>query len=237
MFVCSDDACGTAGSAPTAEKVSSDLPLVRFCANGACPAPAIGYEKRIEVTEAMQLLGLGRLESAQALLDNVITSFQARTSDPGTEYVCVATPDELARARKVGPPSRRWVWLDWAFGSALYLKGALAADKRDWSTALIHLERSIKYRPFSPEAYNERGFVLNQVKQLDAGIASYRKAIELASDPRVKAMGHRGIGFALIEKKDLDGAQEALTKSLELDPGNPNALHELDYIRKLRSAP
>lgn len=44
----------------------------------------------------------------------------------------------------------------------------------------------------------------------------------------------RGLGFALIELGDLDGAEQAFERSLELDPDNELAKSELRYIEDLR---
>ena len=42
----------------------------------------------------------------------------------------------------------------------------------------------------------------------------------------------RGIGYALIEKRDWAGARAAYEKSLAMDPGNSTALNEMEYIRR-----
>jgi tetratricopeptide (TPR) repeat protein len=48
------------------------------------------------------------------------------------------------------------------------------------------------------------------------------------------AVARRGKGFVLIEMDDLDGAEQAFRSSLEIDPDNEVALHELTYIEHLR---
>ena len=45
----------------------------------------------------------------------------------------------------------------------------------------------------------------------------------------------RGRGFALIELRRLDEAEQSYRDSLVSEPNNPNALRELTYIRQLRA--
>lgn len=67
----------------------------------------------------------------------------------------------------------------------------------------------------------------------------YRKGLDLArrfpSSNALEPIALRGIGFSLIEIGRLDEAEGALRESLDLDPGNPMALSELEYIDHLRS--
>ena len=44
----------------------------------------------------------------------------------------------------------------------------------------------------------------------------------------------RGQGINLIDLNRLDEAEAALQRSLEVEPENPNALHELGYLERLR---
>jgi tetratricopeptide (TPR) repeat protein len=48
------------------------------------------------------------------------------------------------------------------------------------------------------------------------------------------AIARRGRGFVLIEMGDLDNAELAFKESLEIEPDNDIALHELQYIQHLR---
>jgi tetratricopeptide (TPR) repeat protein len=46
----------------------------------------------------------------------------------------------------------------------------------------------------------------------------------------------RGVGFNLVELHQLDAAQDAFNESLRIEPDNPAAMHELEYLRQLRGA-
>ena len=49
-------------------------------------------------------------------------------------------------------------------------------------------------------------------------------------------MSLRGLGFSLIELKQLDEAEKAFQESLQIEPENKLAQNELAYIQQLRSA-
>ena len=49
------------------------------------------------------------------------------------------------------------------------------------------------------------------------------------------AVALRGRGFVLVEMGQLDEAETAFEDSLELDPNNPIALNELQYVEHLRA--
>jgi tetratricopeptide (TPR) repeat protein len=49
-----------------------------------------------------------------------------------------------------------------------------------------------------------------------------------------KARALRGAGIALIDLNRFDEAETILKKLLEIEPGNRVALHELQYIERLR---
>ncbi|ABC27512.1 protein containing tetratricopeptide repeats (TPR1, TPR2) [Hahella chejuensis KCTC 2396] len=67
---------------------------------------------------------------------------------------------------------------------------------------------------------------------------TYQDALFLAnrysSQSMFKAAALRGIGFILIEMERLDEAEEALQKSLIIEPDNDVAINELEYINELR---
>lgn len=81
----------------------------------------------------------------------------------------------------------------------------------------------------------ERGAALAGLKRWADSLASYDAALKVdGTAPSVRAYVHRGRGFALTELGRLAEAEAAYRESLKLVADNPRALHELEYIEKLR---
>jgi tetratricopeptide (TPR) repeat protein len=114
-----------------------------------------------------------------------------------------ATPTEGLRTRELAQGSRR------VAGSA-YL-GAVVPE-----TADVHNDLGI--------AYASRG-------QLDAAIAEFRRALDLAPD---SADTHWHLGAALAERGALEEAESHLRTSVQRDPTNGNAIHDLETVVALR---
>lgn len=201
-----------------------------------------------KVEAAMKLFDAGNVEPAQALADEVIHYFE-NAMEPNTDYVCVNDLMEFhSYVDSKKGVKKKMVRLDNAYGDALHLRSFIAAHKGQWDLAMVTLTKERNLRPFSAEALLERGYVWNRLKKPTEALQDYKDALELAerqtalrgpssvptNSPVAKAL--RGLGYTLIELKDLDGAQKALERSLVIDPGNKNALNDLGYIQKLRRA-
>jgi tetratricopeptide (TPR) repeat protein len=87
-----------------------------------------------------------------------------------------------------------------------------------------------------PYLATEHALALAELGKLDEALAAYDAALKLvAIDDKGKARAQRGRGYVLTDLGRLDEAEAAYNESLKLDPGNRIALHELDYIKKLRA--
>ena len=88
----------------------------------------------------------------------------------------------------------------------------------------------------SPVFKGERANSLMTLKRWPEALAAYADALAIAQmPPELRAHLLRGRGYANTEMGRLDDAEKDYRASLELVPGNPLALQELDYIRKLRA--
>jgi Flp pilus assembly protein TadD len=134
----------------------------------------------------------------------------------------------------------KFEWIDWGYKQSLQMLAYLAAERRDFPAALALLKTVETIAPVSAGTVVEAGYVLNQSGKPEEGLAAYRRALALAekypSQRIYQAASLRGIGFALIDLKRLDEAEQAFQKSLEIEPGNKVALNELGYIQDLRGA-
>lgn len=83
---------------------------------------------------------------------------------------------------------------------------------------------------------SERGAALAGLKRWADILANGEDGLKLPDLPdRYQARLHRGRGFALVELGRLDEAQAAYELSLKLEPSNPVAARELQYISRLRA--
>jgi tetratricopeptide (TPR) repeat protein len=81
----------------------------------------------------------------------------------------------------------------------------------------------------------ERGESLLALKRAADALADFDEGLKTDDlDPKIHAHFDRGRGFALTELGRLDQAEAAYQASLQLEPNNPTALHELGYIQGLR---
>lgn len=82
----------------------------------------------------------------------------------------------------------------------------------------------------------ERGVALVSLKRYEEALSVYDELVNHPGlDKPLLALIHRGRGFALIELGRLPEAETAYQKSLEIEPGNKIAQHELEYIEKLKA--
>ena len=198
----------------------------------------IGFEYRKDLNALWQSMGKGEAVDVQAGLQPALSYCDAQQR-PGRRVVSVATSQEYERYMADNASGEPTEWIDIACPTAYYMTGYLHAGARRWQEALQWLERANAIAPYFPDPRNERAFVLAQSGQLAEALASYREVLDLAdrfpNAAYIKPLALRGQGWVLVEMGDLDGAQRSYEASLELDPGNPLAKQELEYIGQLRS--
>ncbi len=83
-----------------------------------------------------------------------------------------------------------------------------------------------------PDLQGERAIALIGLKRLDDALAAYDDALKENDLP---APTLRGRGYVLTELGRLAEAEQAYKDSLVAEPNNPSALHELQYLAKLRA--
>ncbi|MGD0191227.1 MAG: tetratricopeptide repeat protein [Rhizomicrobium sp.] len=87
-----------------------------------------------------------------------------------------------------------------------------------------------------PYLYSERAAALGQLKRFVDALADCDEGLKQDDmEATARALLLRGRGFVLTELNRLDEAEDAYNQSLEFDPGNQHALHELNYIASLRA--
>ncbi len=179
--------------------------------------------------------------------DPIIQDHEARHPAGDTVYFCVRTPAEalfyltgLAAAHDRNGQGRTGVALasTWAYG--YYGKAFALIELNRFDEAAEALDRALELSPANSQFLTERGYLYRASREWDKMLASNQAALEhLEFSPDAqrdteRARALRGAGYALIELDRLDEAERHFRDSLKIEPGNPIALGELDYIRKLR---
>ena len=177
-------------------------------------------------------------DTSRARLEPIIAYCQAR-EHTNLRVVSVATTAEYEAFLAEHADGQPTEWIDMACPMAYHLAGYLYSGASQWSQALPWLDHAIRLAPYDSMPHVERAYVLAHSGHLAEGLAEYRAALALArahpDGASSSPLALRGIGWVLSETGDLDGAQAAYEESLRIDPGNPTALNELEYIRTKRT--
>jgi len=196
---------------------------------------ALGQQYRPTVVEARRQAMNGEPQAAIAALASVVDYCDAQQRRPNLRFVSVSNAMQYDRYMR-GQDGAPVEWLDMACTHSYYYTGYALVEQRHFEQALPYLDKAVALAPYFPDALNERGAALNQLGRLDEAERSYRQVLALGEvDPDAAYMAPlawRGIGYGLIEKRDWAGARAAYEKSLAMDPGNPTALSETEYIRR-----
>src|SRR5580658_476916 len=113
--------------------------------------------------------------------------------------------------------------------AAFYL-GSYLNETGHYEDAIGVLDQGLEASPTSPGLITERNAGLMQLRRWDEVRGASQRRLEipnLAPDDHARLL--RNLGYALTELQDLDGAEAVYKQSLDLDPGNKLAQHELAY--------
>ena len=120
---------------------------------------------------------------------------------------------------------------------SLNLLGIIAAETRDYQSAVDLFGKAIAINPNVALAYNNRGNALLDLKRLDEALASYDKALALKPD---YAEAYNNRGSALLDLKRLDEALASCDKALTLNPDYAEAYNNrgnvLLHLKRLEEA-
>ncbi|SDN10210.1 tetratricopeptide repeat protein [Polaromonas sp. JS666] len=197
---------------------------------------AKGSQLRDQVNDLVALVRAKRLSDAERKAIELQEKFEASFDRKMRQY-SFQSKEEYLEFKQSAP--EQFEWIDWGYKETLQMKAFIAADKREFPTALSILATIEKIAPASAGTAAERGYILNQLGQPENALAAYKKALSLStryqSQRPFQAAALRGIGFALIELSKLDEAEAVFNDSLKIEPANKVALNELAYIRDLRA--
>jgi Flp pilus assembly protein TadD len=118
---------------------------------------------------------------------------------------------------------------------ASLMLASYANEQGKTDEALGWLDKGLALQPDCPDLMTEKGFALNKQRRPADALAMYEHGLAVAreGDP-VRAFLLRGKGFALIELKRWDEAEQAYKDSQKIDPASPIAKSELTFIAQNR---
>jgi tetratricopeptide (TPR) repeat protein len=196
-----------------------------------------------DLSAGFDLIQAGKPAQAIARFDRVIAGYESERRD--TVARCADSLEEatilsivlMADSSVDGDVTilgRNWC-------SALFGKGFALIDLNRPDEAEAYLERATVMAPLEAHYVNELAELYKNRRQWQLSYDTFARALEVAdtaglrTSPKIKARSLRGMGFTTIELGDLETAEELFHRSLELDPGNPGAKAELEYIADLRA--
>jgi tetratricopeptide (TPR) repeat protein len=206
-------------------------------------SPAAAAEPKVDFAPAFALFNDRKFDEAAEAYGRIADDFARRyptteerryyCGQSGAEtllYLAMAARDDVT-ASALGP--------DWC--EALFMQAYSYVEAGRVDLALAPLARAAELAPYNAQYANELGFVYRSLGRLDEAMASYQRALAgLEANPdtqlvnRRKAVALRGIGWIHAERQQWDEAEKALNESLEIEPGNENALAELQYVAENR---
>lgn len=195
------------------------------------------------VDEALEALARGDLGPAESLLLSVIANTphvyaNSLEAEDGLSIKFWGQQEFIHYVmwqQKQGSP-RGVTWLKNAYPRAHYYMGFLCVKRKQFERAVQFLDKGMALEPTNPKFKFEKAQALLHCGRKAESLALYDEvnAIGPHVSARDLAIAQRGRGFALIEMGRLDEAEAAFHASLEIEPGNKVALHELAYIDHLR---
>jgi len=120
---------------------------------------------------------------------------------------------------------------------ASLLLGSYSDEMHNFDQGVAWLDKGLALQPHEQHLVLEKATALGQLHRFDEQVALLQAEL---SDPVAgltldRVRYERNLGVALIDDNRLDDAEAALRESLRLQPDNPRAQSELDYIAELRA--
>jgi len=123
-----------------------------------------------------------------------------------------------------------------SYSEAWLQLAVIAVEEGNLKNALTCIGSGLALEPDHPLLWSEKGFILARQGQYADALRSYERAATVRdwAPPYQIAKALRGKGATLVELKRLDEAEEAIKRSLVLDPTSKIGRNELEYIIQLR---
>jgi tetratricopeptide (TPR) repeat protein len=178
---------------------------------------------------------MARAPSCYPLIERRGDRIIVRTDDPEEYLVLTALASQAAQDAGIGDVGTAMQANTYPMASLLL--AAHAVEVRQFDHAIAWLDAGLALQPHNQYLILERVAALMGLRRfadaatlLQASLDNGAMALTL-NRPRFL----RSLGVALIDLGRLDEAEAALRESIRLQPDNPTAQAELDYVAQLRS--
>ncbi|ALN89262.1 TPR repeat family protein [Lysobacter gummosus] len=199
-----------------------------------------GSEYRRGVDQASAYVREGRPSAAWNVLQPGMLYCDGKRNTETEIFYSVADKAEERELRDRAPPGTTVTFVDWACPLTYKQAAFLAIDTNEPERARALLDRAEAIAPHWADVLAERAYLTGHQGDWPGALALYRKAQALAqrysASAQTRALILRGIGYALVEAGDLDGAAQAYRDSLKLDPDSEVGKKELQYIQERKAA-
>jgi len=196
------------------------------------------------VDAAVEAMVRGDIGKAESLLTAVIANTPSQYTNclEDDEEALIKFWDQsefihyVTWQKEQGLPIKSITWIGNAYPRAHYYMGFICIKRKQFDRAIEFLDKGQTLEPTNPKFIFEKAQALVHSGRKNEALALYDQVMEIG--PHINAhdlaVSRRGRGFVLIEMNDLENAEAAFRSSLELEPDNQVALHELQYIHHLR---
>ncbi|GGN46862.1 hypothetical protein GCM10011349_14510 [Novosphingobium indicum] len=126
--------------------------------------------------------------------------------------------------------------------SAYFLEAYVLTElgRRDEAIGELQILRGLS--PMDAQYASELAFAYIKTGRISEAEAAYQNALDYAEffgdkdkARHYRAAALRGLGYVAIDKNDFDAAEDFYKRSLKIEPDNPVAKSELEYIRQHRA--
>jgi tetratricopeptide (TPR) repeat protein len=132
-------------------------------------------------------------------------------------------------------PTKKVIWTVPSYSRACYFLGFAALERQELGQAEAWIDRGLALEPDHPLLLCEKALILGYRPGRAGAADFYRRATTVRPwNAPWTARAFRGLGFELVEARQLDEAEAAFRRSLELEPGHPVATNELRVVENLR---
>jgi len=199
-------------------------------------------ESEVVLAQGVEKLSNRKMNDAIADFDHVIAICEEQYADSEKRiYAARGMAETLFYLLKAVADEEEAIAVNTTCSDALYLRGYLALDFGDITSAEQYLKRAIDMAPANAIYLSELGHIYHAKRDWKNALDIFTQAEEVAEeyspeDVKVQELSRakRGVGYSLIELGDLDSAEIKFKECLEIDQNDQGALKELEYIAHLR---
>lgn len=212
--------------------------LTKFDAAGDDTATLKLMEKGLKLIQAGKFT-----QAIEEYFDKIIESLESEYDDEDVRYFCARTKAEAKAYRQAsGNDGKVVTILSDTWSMAYYMKAYSLIELDRHTEAMENLSRAITLSPLNAQYLSEMGHLYSLSRDWEKSLELFLRAAEGAetvSPERIRMMdltrAWRGVGYAYIELKKYDEAEEMYRKCLDLNPDDDAAKQELEYIDQMRS--